>query len=179
MHVFFFMAAASCVLGLAPAHAQQGDIIAVARDTLADLQQNSFDAKREYCGLIGRNPRGEVVITRPRKGRADSCRPRNFWGNRIEVIASYHTHGSHDAYADAEVPSFDDLAADIDEGIYGFVSTPGGRFWITEPHFGRVRQLCGVGCLPMDPNYDPNDAGFVRQQYTMQQLLNREEGLDD
>jgi len=179
MNRFLVTAAASCLLSLTPAQAQEADIIQAARQTLAKLQANSFAAGREYCGMIGRNPRGEVVVTRARKGRADSCRPRDFWGSRIDVIASYHTHGSHHPEADAEVPSFDDLAADTDEGVLGFVSTPGGRFWITEPQFGRVRQLCGVGCLPVDPDFNPRDAGHVRQQYTMQQLLNREEGLDD
>jgi hypothetical protein len=161
------------------AQAQNTDLVEAARGTLAAIQKNSFKANREYCGMIGRNPAGNIVISRPRKGRADSCRPRNFWRNDIEVVASYHTHGSHDPDSDAELPSVDDLRADRQEQVLGFVSTPGGRFWIIEPELNRVRMLCGRGCLPSDPLYNPVDTGRVRAEYTERQLINRERGLDD
>lgn len=174
----FIGAALGCALW-GPGAAQNADLVEAARTTLAGIQTNSFVADREYCGMIGRNPAGNIVITRARKGRASSCRPRNFWRNDIEVVASYHTHGSHDPASDAELPSVDDLRADRDEDVLGFVATPGGRFWIIEPQLNRVRMLCGRGCLPSDADYKPADTGAIRSSYTERQLLNREQGLDD
>ncbi|MEM7469782.1 MAG: DUF4329 domain-containing protein [Pseudomonadota bacterium] len=160
-------------------YAQEQDLINAARATLAGIQENSFAADREYCGMIGRNPQGNIVVTRPNKGRRDSCLPRSFYSDDIETLASYHTHGSYDLEADAEVPSSDDLLADKAEGVIGFVSTPGGRFWITEPDADRVRLICGRGCLPRDPDYEPVSEGELRDVYTLDQLLDREEGIDD
>lgn len=171
------IAAAIC-LG-APVQAQDKDLINAAKSTLAGIQGNSFSADREYCGMLGRNAAGKIVITRPRKGRRDSCLPRSFRTDDVEVLASYHTHGSYDPDADAEVPSLGDLRADQDEGVFGFVSTPGGKFWVTQPDKDSVRMLCGNGCLPADADYDPSDEGRVRTSYTAAQLQDREDGIDD
>ncbi|MEM6594266.1 MAG: DUF4329 domain-containing protein [Pseudomonadota bacterium] len=155
------------------------DLIEAARDTLAGIQENSFAADREYCGMLGRNAQGNIVVTRPRKGREDSCMPNSFYSESVDTLASFHTHGSHHLQADAEVPSSDDFLADEEEGVIGFVSTPGGRFWIIEPELNQVRQICGPGCLPKDPDYEPVSEGKVRNVYTLEQLLDREAGLDD
>lgn len=160
----------------APLHAQDADLIDAARTTLASIQNNSFIANREYCGMIGRNTKGHIVITRPRKGRQDSCLPRPFRTNDVDVLASYHTHGSYDYDADAEVPSLDDFDADRAEGVFGFVSTPGGRFWLVDPERGRVRQLCGIGCLPQDADFEQGVAGKIRKSFTRAQLVLREQG---
>ena len=104
---------------------------------------------------------------------------RSFYSDDIETLASFHTHGSHHLEADAEVPSSDDFLADEAEGVIGFVSTPGGRFWIIEPELNRVRQICGRDCLPKDPDYEPVSEGRVRVEYTLEQLLDREAGIDD
>lgn len=159
--------------------AQDADLINAAKSTLTSIQSNSFKADREYCGMLGRNAQGNIVITRPRKGRRDSCQPNSFFSDEIETLASYHTHGSYDLEANAEVPLSDDLLADMAEGVFGFVSTPGGRFWITEPEENQVRLLCDVGCLPKDPKYEPVAEGNVRDVYTLDQLVDREEGIDD
>ena len=52
-----------------------------------------------------------------------------------ELIASYHTHDALDpAEPDAnfELPSSDDLISDSEEGVDGYLSTPGGRFWFID-----------------------------------------------
>ncbi len=165
-------------LGIAaPVTAQDQDVIEAARVTLAGIQNDSFSKNREICGLIGRNAQGNLVVTRPRKGSAEGCRPRSFFIFRdIEVLASYHTHGAHIPGETVEVPSTYDLDADAEEGIYGFVSTPGGRFWIIEPEKDRVRMLCGMGCLPRDPNYDVASSEQLRAVYTGAELEQREAG---
>ncbi len=175
MTLKYVAAIATLMMGALPAQAQDAKLIEAARVTLAGIQNNSFSANREYCGMIGRNSAGSLVVTRPRKGRQDSCLPRNFRSNDIEVLASYHTHGSYDYEADAEVPSVDDFDADSDEGVIGFVSTPGGRFWIILPERGLVKQLCGIGCLPQDPDFERGVAGKIPKQFTRNQLIDREE----
>ena len=37
-----------------------------------------------------------------------------------------------------------------------------------------VRQICGLGCLPQDPNFVEGDAGPVEISYTYQELLDYE-----
>ena len=160
-----------------PAQAQERDLIETARATLAGIQTRSFSQNREFCGLIGRNAQGKLVITRPRQGSLDGCRPKSFFFlNDVEVLASYHTHGGHLPDVSVEVPSTFDLEADADEGIFGFVSTPGGRFWIIEPEQDRVRMLCGMGCLPRDPTYDVASDELLQPIYTRRQLEDREAG---
>jgi hypothetical protein len=158
-----------------PGQAQDAQLVAAAKSTLAKLQSNSFDAEREYCGLLGALPDGRIAATRPRKGRMDSCKPREFSGAAIPV-ASFHTHGAYDIDADAEVPSSSDILADHEEGLDGFVSTPGGRFWFIDGAAKTARQICGVGCLPQDPDFKAEPAGSVRQSYTLEQIKRREAG---
>ncbi len=160
----------------APAQAQESDLIETARATLAGIQSRSFSQNREFCGLIGRNAQGKLVITRPRRGSQDGCRPKSFFRSDIEVLASFHTHGAHMADETVEVPSTLDLEADAEEGIYGFVSTPGGRFWIIEPEKDRVRMLCDIGCLPQDPSYDVASDEPLKSIYTWAELQDREAG---
>lgn len=172
-------------LGLAalahPADALDPELVDAAKKTLAGIQTSSITRNREYCGSIGRNGAGDIVITRPNAGRQHSCRPRSFSVLRtdIEDIAVYHTHGGFDPEVDSEIPSLEDLRADQAEGVIGFVATPGGRLWVTDPDNDRVRLLCGRGCLPSDKRYDPAATGKIRKIYTARQLLRRQQGLDD
>ncbi|MEM9585392.1 MAG: DUF4329 domain-containing protein [Pseudomonadota bacterium] len=172
LKLLFVMAPLAAAL---PAHAQDADLIEAARMTLASIQDNSFAADREYCGMIGENAEGKLVITRPRKGRRDSCVPRSFRSDDIYVLASYHTHGSYDFEADSEVPSIDDFDADDEEGVFGFVATPGGRFWVIDPERDLMRQICGIGCLPQDPDFEKGVAGNIPKQFNRAQLFRREQ----
>lgn len=155
-------------------------LIDAAFATLSDVQNASFDGNREYCGMIGRNARGKLVVTRPRAGKATSCRPKSFSFLRgdIEYLASYHTHGGHDPDHDSEVPSVDDLYADGVEGVIGFVATPGGRLWVTDPARDEVRLICGPRCLPVDAQYKQADDGTVRQRYTASELHARAQHIE-
>ncbi|MEL6586717.1 MAG: DUF4329 domain-containing protein [Pseudomonadota bacterium] len=150
------------------AHAQSSELVAAARGVLAQWQHRSFDADREFCGLIGIDGAGRFVATTARRGRRDSCTLPDFRGD-IETVASVHTHG---AYEDpgAEIPSPDDVLADADEGIDGFVATPGGRLWFVDGQRLEARLICGEGCLPQDPGYDSDDVGPVDSRYTLQGL---------
>jgi len=99
--------------------------------------------------------------------------PNEFRNPDVTPLASFHTHAAYDEDADSEVPSFEDLRADIAEGLVGFVSTPGGRFWISDPQRQRVTQLCGLRCLPQDRFFQPGDWGNIAGSYTLRQLRQR------
>ena len=158
----------------APSAAQEGALVATAKGVLAQLQARSFAAGREICGLIVRTPRGTYRAIPPRMGSSDGCTPRDDPRIDGEVVASFHTHGDFDPGMDSEVPSLEDLRADRAEGIVGFVSTPGGRLWLVDGPRGRVRLLCGVGCLPRDPAFRAGLTGPIARGYDERGLRARE-----
>jgi len=96
----------------ASAHAGNGvlsnDLIKIARESLASIQEQSFESKREYCGLIGLTSAGELIVTPARRGRTNGCSARDFADRTITPVASYHTHGAFHPDADSEVPSTHD-----------------------------------------------------------------------
>lgn len=155
------------------ASAQSEAELSFARDILSGIQENSFAANREYCGMIGLDQDGRLVASRPRKGRVDSCLPRDP-RDAVEIIASYHTHGGFGADYDSEVPSTTDVIGDMDEGVDGYVSTPGGRFWFIDGQTGVARLICSLGCLPQDPDFVPGVWGKIRARYTLSDLERRE-----
>ena len=64
------------------------------------------------------NHAGKLAATGPKRGRRDSCEP-DEPPEDFEILASYHTHGAYTQEADTEMPSLEDLAGDIEEGIDG------------------------------------------------------------
>lgn len=165
----------TAVLSSKPAAAQSPSETAAARAILSELQFDSFDNNREYCGTIAINDDGAYIYSRVRRGRKDSCRPPNAWGG--EVIASFHTHAGFDFDADSEVPSPADVYSDFDEGINGYVATPGGRFWFIDGQNLTVSMICGIGCLPQDPDFQPGVFGEIRSFYTIDDLEWRLQGF--
>ncbi|MFK7937977.1 MAG: DUF4329 domain-containing protein [Roseovarius sp.] len=145
-----------------------------AKAFLDQMQARSFAANREFCGIFGRDADGYVIATAPILGELDTCRP-PVGGPTFNAFASYHSHGAFDYPADAEVPSTYDVLADRAEKVVGYISTPGGRVWRTDN--GVARQICGVGCIQVDPNFEPQVFGPVYKRYTLDQLRRREEGL--
>ena len=155
------------------ATAQSPDLTAFAKTTLNAVQEKSQSSNREYCGYIGL-VNGALKATPAKRGRFDSCKPRNP-PRGMEVIASYHTHAGFDEEVDSEVPSVDDMFADEEEGINGFVATPGGRLWYIDSRKMIAKQLCGIGCLRKDPTFKRNIYGPVKKQYTIDELIDRED----
>lgn len=143
---------------------------------LVTLQARSFAGQREYCGYIFVDGAGRLQATPPRAGTFASClmpEPRVGQG----IIASYHTHGSYDRRYDNEVPSVVDLQSDFDYGIDGYVSTPGGRIWLVDFQTKSTRQICGLGCVAIDPNFRPQNDGDIRASYTLPALQRRSNGF--
>ena len=102
-----------------------------------------------------------------------SCTPRDP-RSAVEVFATYHTHAGFDDSYDSEVPSSDDVIGDMEDGMDGYISTPGGRFWFVDGQSGTVRQICGLACLPQDPSFESLIYGPIKQRYTLGELERRE-----
>ena len=145
----------------------------VARETLRALQEKSVRSNREYCGLIWRDAAGRLVAGEAVRGGRARCRyPYPPAG--VVVVATYHTHGSFLESYDNEVPSVLDVLAELGTRTRGYVSTPGGRFWVIDGHTGDVRQICGPKCLPWDARFVPGLVGPVAGKYTLDQLKSRQ-----
>ena len=166
-------------LGLSsPASAQSRSDVADEIDKFVlalfdQIQPKSIEENREYCGLIGFNHSDLLVATGPFPGTTDRCDP-GQGDEDIEVIASYHTHGGFDPEADSEVPSVDDLTADFEEGIDGYVATPGGRVWLNLVEEKLTYQLCGRNCVVADPTAKPCPGFPPLVEYTIPTLKERE-----
>ena len=165
--------ALALVLPPAGAMAQTDEELAFARAHLERLQLRSFRTGREYCGFFGYDPKGRLVAVKARPGGAASCTA--VWPHaRIRVFASYHTHGAWDEYTDGEVPSVEDMQGDMADGIHGYISTPGGRFWFIDGPMGVAQQVCGQGCLATDPAFEPEPEGSVPEMLTLEALKARQ-----
>ena len=152
------------------ATAQNQSEIALMRQVFAQIQPLSFDTGREYCGYIGLNAAGELIASAATRGRRNSCRSRD--PIELEVIfASYHTHGSFAGDEGHEVPSASDMEGDADEGIDGYVATPGGRLWYIDTEEMVTYQICGRGCLPQDPGFTAFPDGWIAESYSYDDLV--------
>ena len=90
------------------------------------------------------------------------------------MLASYHTHGAFDLGYFNEIPSDIDMESDAAFLLNGYVSTPGGRLWYVDTDEMQVRQICGIGCLPKDPNFVEGADGKIEEVYSYQDLLGYE-----
>ncbi|WP_231703952.1 DUF4329 domain-containing protein [Cochlodiniinecator piscidefendens] len=151
------------------ANAQSTREAQFAQSVLNNLQQQSFQRNREFCGYIGFDNAGQLIATPATMGRPDSCEPPEPYN--MLVVASYHTHGAFDPDALAEFPSADDMEADEAEGIDGYVATPGGRLWYIDSTDMEASQLCGIGCLAKDPNFIAGLDGHIQQSYRYSDLV--------
>ena len=152
-----------------PAYAQSAKELAFVKSLMINLQERSFDANREFCGTIGIDEDGALVSSKPRRGWRSSCRPRDS-RDAVEIISSFHTHGAFTTKSDSEVPSVNDVEADMSEGTNGWVATPGGRLWFINGQTGFAQMVCGLGCLPQDPDFEAGWSGPIPRSFTLEQL---------
>lgn len=150
--------------------AQSETEIAFVSRLFNDIQPLSFAHDREYCGLIGLDEDGNYVATMPRQGRTATCLPPTPRSAGFDVVASYHTHGSASLDFLTEIPSFDDIRTDIEDGTDGYIATPGGRLWYVDARARRAHQICGLNCLIPDPNHREDPSFAVREFYTLDDL---------
>lgn len=153
------------------AFAQDADELAIAQDVLANLQQQSFEKQREYCGYIGYDETGVMIATPAVAGTRDGCSapfPRN-----VAITASYHTHGDYDHGYYNELPSGIDMEGDKQFYMNGYVATPGGRLWFIDTQKMVTFQICGLACLPVAAGFRKGAKGDIAQSYTYEALLER------
>lgn len=154
----------------APAEAQ------FARQFLDALQPRSIAEKREYCGYFGYDPSGKFVATRATRGTLDGCLAAEP-PHDLDLVASYHTHANYEPEHDSEVPSADDVLGDQEEGVDGYVSTPGGRVWFIDGERAIAHQVCAIGCVTADPRFraetDPD--WTVPPRLTLDDIYDRSE----
>lgn len=154
------------IVGLPPG----GDFTTRAIAFLDELQPESIARNSEICGYFGQTQDGVLVATLPVVGGSHACEL--DWPEDLIVIASYHTHSAWDPDSDSEVPSTDDMAGDMSDGIDGYIATPGGRVWRIEGPEGVARLLCGPGCVTRDRDWKPGEQ--VAPVYTFEALEVRE-----
>lgn len=143
--------------------------IALVKKHLYRTQRLSFARNREFCGYLGRNRNGRLVVTRLVQGFANGCTPRTP-PRDVQLLASIHTHGAYDRDVPAEFPTTLDMESDAAEGVNGYVATPGGRLWYIDSRAMVAVQLCGLGCLPQDPGFRAGDDGVIHQSYRYDEL---------
>ncbi len=137
------------------------------------LQPRSIIEKREYCGYLDLNAQGEYTITPPISGDFASC-TLDEPPDDLQLLASYHTHGSYDVQYDSEIPSYDDLNGDIYEQLNGYIATPGGRIWFNDANAERTIMLCDINCIIADPRFRPDPYGPNKQSYSIDELWDRQ-----
>lgn len=162
----------AAIVALLPASltAQSIDEEALIRATFADLNPISIEQNVEFCGYVGFTADGALAVSAPARGTKDSCLADDPV-NLDLVTASYHTHAAFSPDYSSELPSGTDMEGDEDEGIDGWVATPGGRLWYIDTTDMITRQICGIGCLPADPNFIPGDSGIIEQSYSYDDLI--------
>jgi len=137
---------------------------------LAPIQHLSFAAGYEYCGYLGRRPDGTPAFTKILRGHHNGCTP-EVPGAGFDLIASLHTHGAYAPSIPAEFPTALDMRSDRREGVTGYVATPGGRLWYIDSRAMLAVQICGIGCLPQDPDFHAGDDGDIAERLSYVQLL--------
>jgi|GEM_PF-3717515 len=129
---------------------------AMAMKALAEVQPRSLKDQVEYCGsVILRN--GKLKVLGPAKGDFESCEPPQL-GRTDSYLASFHTHGEFSWDSPTEIPSDEDFQGVKEEGVTGFIGTPGGRVWQLDPISGIASQRFCLGfklCLTKSKRKDP------------------------
>lgn len=148
------------------------DEAALVRSLLTELQFVSIQQGVEFCGFVGTNSTGRLVVSKPVRGDKASCLP-EYPRNISIITASYHTHGGYDPEYLGELPSPSDVAGDLEMGVNGYVSTPGGRFWYIDSQSRQLTQICGFGCLPNDGRFPRGGDGPIAETYTFASLSRR------
>ena len=153
---------------------------AVAETALHRAQALSLDNNLEYCGYIAFNGNDKLQYTAPIPGDIESCTPPEVPGN-WELIASYHTHGAldpNDPEQNFELPSGGDLEGDSEEGVDGYLATPGGRFWFIDTVEEVVFMINDIGFVERDPSFTPDTECLPYESYSFEEIfLMEDEGL--
>lgn len=137
------------------------------------IQTKSFSRNVEMCGYIGLDRFDRLTMSQIMFGDEATCTLPD-WPENMRVIASFHTHSTYSPDYFSEIPSSIDMKSDSESGINGWIATPGGRLWFIDGARMVARQVCGVGCMPQDPNFIDDTGGSVKPSYTYSTILKNE-----
>ena len=161
--------AALCLVPMA-ASGQSAEELDLIKAVFTDLNPVSIAENVEYCGYIGLDSSGNLVASPPTRGDEASCLADDPV-NIAVITTSYHTHGAYSPDYYNELPSGDDMEGDEAEGVDGWVATPGVRLWYNDIADMVTYQVCGLGCLPADPDFVPGDLGIIAESYVYDELI--------
>lgn len=147
-----------------------------AKSQLAAVQRRSIAEDQELCAIIFEDSNGELGTTPLVAGQKASCDITFFDEPGMGPVASFHTHAAHDPDYDSEAPSVLDMESDIEGGMDGYISTPGGRLWRINAVSEDAIQICGENCLPQDPAYAPCPRFEPAKRYSLDELRARQSG---
>jgi hypothetical protein len=171
MKVFGVFAGFAIGLSGSVGFAQDSAETQFVKQVFAQLQPISFQNRVEYCGYIGYDAAGNLAASPAVPGDEASCLAND--PGSLDVIASYHTHGGFSEEHYGEIPSGADMEGDEDEGIDGWVATPGGRLWYIDTTDMVTFQVCGVGCLAQDDGFYRGVDGQIAQSYSYKELVRK------
>jgi RHS repeat-associated protein len=114
-------------LGLAPGDPYPSQDKA-ARDAISDVNPKSIQQRKEYGGMIYKNPDGSYSYTKPNEGTKDSVNPGGPSASPkgTQPTGYYHTHGENDPGYDNENFSTPDKNYAHRYKIDGYLGTPSG-----------------------------------------------------
>lgn len=166
-----FLLALAALLGMSLAAAADEGVDTFALRLLSDLQRDALERRVESCGYIYRQ--AGALRARIQRGNREFCdsTPDSI-PEEAELVASFHNHGAFTEDFDSEVPSADDLDADREDELNGYVATPGGRVWKIRWRESVAEQLC-VGCVARDPRHRDGVFLPIRPRYTRAELVER------
>jgi hypothetical protein len=159
---------------LAPAQApaQSAEETEFVMGLMQSMNALSVRFNREVCGFVLQLPDGSYDSTKVSWGGHASCASLPLTPG-ARPVSSWHTHAAWGEGYDGEVPSIQDVEGDMNFGVNGWVATPGGRLWFVDGQTGFMRQVCGRDCLPVDPNFFPEEHGPVQGSYSLDGLYQR------
>lgn len=136
------------------------------------IQPMSIEQNREFCGFIGYDRNGELQTSEILVGTEDTCRLPDV-PDKLDVIASWHTHSTYSPEYRSEYPSTQDLRSDNYFDVNGYVITPGGRVWFHDRHAATITQVCELKCVYQDPNFqeEPGDPTLMTYSRRMLEKL--------
>lgn len=164
--------AATLVLSSTTAQAQDAQELQFVQGLMESMNQLSVRFNREVCGFILQDAEGTFTSTKASWGGEASCASMPLEAGQ-RAVSSWHTHAAWGLGYDGEVPSIQDVEGDMRFGVNGWVGTPGGRLWYVDGTTGTMIQACGRDCLPVDPNFFPEEHGPVAETYTLDGLYQR------
>ena len=165
--------ATAATLLMAPiASAQDAAELEFVQGLMESMNQLSVRFNREVCGFILQDAQGNYSSTKVSWGGEASCASLPI-EDGVRPVSSWHTHAAWGLGYDGEVPSIQDVEGDMRFGVNGWVGTPGGRLWYVDGTTGFMTQACGRDCLPVDPNFFPEEHGLVDGSYLLDGLYQR------